>query len=257
MARRRSRRAFVGAAGAEAAQGDAQGRRQPLDLQRIVRAALALLDEAGLDGLNMRALAERLGVKAASLYWYVRNKEELLELLADAISAEVRAPAVDLPWRARVEALLVDNRRVLLAHRDAARILVATPPAGPNRMRLIDLVFDALLAAGFSGVEVIRAGRLLNDYVTSFVLEEANEVGMAAAMGVGEDGAASIEEVEAAGQRSFAALPADTYPAIAAVAAHIADPDLDARFRFGLKVVLDGLERQLAQANCAPEQADR
>lgn len=247
MARRRSRRAYGGVAGADEAQGGARGQRQPLDLERIVRAALALLDEAGLDGLNMRALAERLGVKAASLYWYVRNKEELLELLADAISAEVRAPAADLPWRARVEAPLADYRRVMLAHRDAARILVATPPVGPNRMRLIDLAYDALLAAGFRGVEVTRAARLLNDYVTSFVLEEVNEAEAAAGWMGGAGGAAAIEEVEEATQRSFAALPADTYPAIAAVAGHVADPDLDARFRYGMKVVLDGLERQLAE----------
>jgi TetR/AcrR family tetracycline transcriptional repressor len=245
---------FAWAAGAEKTRRAAAGRRQPLDLERIVRAALVLLDEAGLDGLSMRALAERLGVKAASLYWYVQNKDELLELLADAISAEVRPPEANLPWRGRMEALMAENRRVLLAHRDAARILTVTSPVGPNRLRLIELVFQALLAAGFGGTVVVRAGRLLNDYVTSFVLEEVNEAGMAAkvtkAMGDsadGTDGMATIEEVEETTRRAFAALPKDIYPAIAAVAAYIVDPDLDARFHYGLQVVLDGLEQQLSR----------
>lgn len=244
MARRRSSQALDALAGARDGRTT---RRQPLDLERIVRAALAVLDTEGLDGLSMRRLADALGVKAASLYWYVRDKDELLTLLADAISAEVRAPAPELPWRARLEALLADNRRVLLAHRDAARVMVGTPPVGANRMRLIDDAFAALLAAGLEGADVIRAARLLNDYVTSFVLEEVNEV-LQAANRVGTADLAGIEQVEAATQRSFAALPAESFPAIAAVAAHVADPDLDARFRFGLKVILDGLERHLAHA---------
>jgi AcrR family transcriptional regulator len=240
MVRRRGQR--TGAGGNSA--GDEQAKRQPLDLERVVRAALMLLDEAGLEGLSMRHLAERLGVKAASLYWYVRDKDELLGLLADAISGEVREPAADLPWRERMEAFMLENRRVLLAHRDAARVLMQTPPFGPNRLRLIDLGLQALLAAGFDGAMILRAGRLLNDYVTSSVLEEGAEGDMAA-KGMG-DGDASIEGVEATTQRHFAALPADTYPGLAAVATYAADPDFDARFRFGMQVLFDGLEQQLA-----------
>lgn len=247
MAKRRGRHAVAEDGAANNGANSGLAKRQPLDLERVVREALALLDEAGLDSLSMRNLAERLGIRAASLYWYVRDKDELLGLLADAISGEVLAPAPDLPWRIWLEALLAENRRILLAHRDAARIMVETPPFTPNRLRMIDMTLQALLAAGFTGVEVLRVGRLLNDYVTSFVLEEYNELNMAAGMGV--NGAANIEEAETAAQRQFAALPADTYPAIAAVAAHAADPDLDARFRFGLKVILDGLERQLAAEN--------
>jgi hypothetical protein len=119
-----------------------------------------------------------------------------------------------------------------------------TPPFGPNRLRMIDLGIQALLAAGFDGTMILRAGRLLNDYVTSSVLEEVTEMDMAA-RGIG-DGAASVEEIESATQRTFAALPMDTYPGLAAVAAHAADPDFEARFRFGMQVLFDGLERQLA-----------
>lgn len=223
---------------------DEPTRRPPLDVEQIVRAALELLDEQGLDALSMRHLAERLGVKAASLYWYVRDKSELLALMADAIAGQARAPDAALPWRARVEALLEESRRVLMLHRDGARVMMETPPFGPNRLRLIDMMFQALLAAGLTGVAVPRAGRLLNDYVTSFVLEERVEQQMAT-----PDGAQppAFAEIEASAQRQFAALPPATFPGIAAVAADAADPDLDARFRYGVTILLDGLERQLAE----------
>jgi TetR/AcrR family tetracycline transcriptional repressor len=153
----------------------------PIDRERIVATALTLLDEVGLDGLSMRRLADRLGIAAASLYWYLRDKEELLSLLADAISAEVPLPDAELPWRARLETLLWAYRRILLAHRDAARLLSGTMPAGPHRLRGTDRFLEALCAAGFEDRDAVRAGRLLIDYATAFVLEEATEAALVAA----------------------------------------------------------------------------
>jgi len=243
----RTRRRGVGVAAANADMG--RETPPPLDRGQVVRAALALLDEVGLDGLSMRRLADRLAIKAASLYWYMRDKDELLGLLADAISGEVHAPDTDMPWRARLEALLWEYRRVLRAHRDAARILAGTVPAGPNRLRLVDMALGALRAAGFEGLDAARAGRLVVDYATAFVLEEVNEEALGARMAGHDVGEGEM----AADERSpFAAIPADTYPSIAALAAHLADPDADGRFRFGLAVVLDGLERRLARPRDYP-----
>jgi len=128
-----------------------------IDRAVVVEAALGLLDDVGVEGLSMRRLAERLGVKAASLYWHVKNKEELLGLLADEICAGVREPDPDLPWRERAEALARENRRVLLLHRDAARILAGTVPEGPNRLRLAETMLGTLLEAGFSRRDAVRA----------------------------------------------------------------------------------------------------
>src|SRR5260370_41392751 len=101
-------------------------RQKKLDRAQVVRAALALLDEVGLDDLTMRRLAERLGIKAASLYRHVRDKNELLAMLGDAISAEIPLPSQELPWREALARAARDYRRALLAHRDGARVLVAT-----------------------------------------------------------------------------------------------------------------------------------
>src|SRR5438105_15560030 len=100
--------------------------------EHLVGAALDLLDESGLDGLTMRTLAERMGVRAASLYWHIRDKEQLLGLLAEAIVGEVPEPAADIPWRAQLEAFATDYRRVLQSHRDAARIMILAQPAAPR-----------------------------------------------------------------------------------------------------------------------------
>jgi AcrR family transcriptional regulator len=147
--------------------------RIPLDRQRLVRVALDLLDEVGLDELSMRRLAQRLGVTAASLYWYVRDKHELLGLLADAISAEIPLPDPSQPWRTELEALARGARQVAHAHRDAARILVATLPTGPHRLRAIDAMLGLLIGAGFSPVDAVDAAYVLNVYAVGFMLDEA------------------------------------------------------------------------------------
>jgi AcrR family transcriptional regulator len=149
-----------------------QGSRAPLDRERLVREALALLDEVGLDDLSMRRLADRLGVTAASLYWYVRSKDELLALLADAISGEILLPDSGLPWREALEAGARNLRRVALSHRDAARVLAATMPTGRHRLRVIDALLGLLLQAGFPPADVVDLSYLFNAFVVGFMLDQ-------------------------------------------------------------------------------------
>jgi len=101
-------------------------KRRPLDQEQVVRAALTLLDEVGLDDLTMRRLAERLGVKAAALYRHVRNKDELLSLLGDEISGEIPLPAPTGKWQDRLTEMAWNVRRGLLAHRVAASTRAAS-----------------------------------------------------------------------------------------------------------------------------------
>lgn len=207
-----------------------------LDQGQVVQAALDLLDEVGLDALSMRRLAERLNIKAASLYWHVRDKDHLLALLADAIVAPLQAPDPSLPWRERLEAMAEESRRVMLAHRDAARVLARSgPPTGPHRLRLVDEAFRTLIEAGFSPEETAHAGHLLNDYVTLFVVEEAN---------LAEQG----QELGSADARRWLdTLPPGEYAGLRAVGDHLVSVDGNALFRFGMEVLLDGLELRLAR----------
>jgi len=102
-------------------------RQQGLTRERLVGAALDLIGEEGLEGLSMRALADRLEVKAASLYWHVRDRRELMELLAESILDTVRPARGGSGWRAAVLDAAAALRDRVAAQRDANRILLEVP----------------------------------------------------------------------------------------------------------------------------------
>jgi len=208
-----------------------------LDQKQIIQAALCLLDEVGFDGLTMRNIAKKLGIKAASIYWHVRDKQELLSLLADEICAPMREPDRILPWQDQLEELGHEYRRVLLAHRDAARVLASSGgPTGPNRARLTEIGLRTLLDAGFSHKDAAYAGFLMNDYVIMFVLEET-QYANAEVEGVSED---------SGGQNWIETLPPNDYPSVVALADYLTEADVDERFRFGIEILRNGLESRLA-----------
>ena len=104
-------------------------RQHGLSRERLVEAALGLINEEGLDGLSMRALADRLEVKAASLYWHVRDRSELLELLAESILGTVVRPRPGAGWRQNAMATGSSLQRRISAQKDATRILLEVPDA--------------------------------------------------------------------------------------------------------------------------------
>jgi TetR/AcrR family tetracycline transcriptional repressor len=208
--------------------------RRPLDQAQVVRAALALLDEAGLDELTMRRLAERLGVKAASLYRHVRDKEELLVLLGDEIAGEIPLVRASGGWRKQLTDIAWNVRRGLLAHRDAARLLAITPPVGPRRLRHIEALLRVLRAAGLSRRDAARAAYHCNNFVTEFVADEARFAALAA-------GSTRRKMFDQA-RRHFKAVPRDEYPTVVELADDMTEDDPDALFRFGVDLWVRGLE---------------
>jgi AcrR family transcriptional regulator len=107
--------------------GDDRQRRLTREL--LVEAGLALIDEDGLDGLSMRSLADRLDVKAASLYWHVRDRQELLDLLAEGLLDMVPRPRPGAGWRQSVRSTAAALARTVASRRDAGRLLLAVPGA--------------------------------------------------------------------------------------------------------------------------------
>jgi TetR/AcrR family transcriptional regulator, tetracycline repressor protein len=139
----------------------------------VIDAALALLDERGLDGLTTRRLAERLGVRAGALYWHVRDKRELLTALADRIVTQAQPaqpPAGD--WAA----YLIDGARQLraamLAHPDGARLVAAYAPVSPQMLRAAEAGLQVMCAHGVPLAAAAYAGDAIMSYVTGFVLQE-------------------------------------------------------------------------------------
>lgn len=211
-------------------------KRRPLDRSQLVRAALALLDEVGLDDLTMRRLADRLGVKAASLYRHVRDKNELLALMADEIAARIPYPSGSGSWRDQLTEMAWNVRRGLRAHRDAARVVAATPPAGPRRLQHIEALLKVLRDAGFSRRDAARAAYHCNNFVTEFAADEARFSAFAAGPGSGR------RKLLAQARQHFRSLPRGEYPTIVELADDLTEDNPDGLFQFGIDAWLRGLE---------------
>jgi TetR/AcrR family tetracycline transcriptional repressor len=197
---------------------------------------MTLLDEVGLDELTMRRLAERLGVKAASLYRHVRSKEELLALLGDEITSEIPLPRPTGTWQQRLTEAGVNVRRGLLRHRDAARVLASTPPAGPRRLRHVEAVLRILRDAGLNDHDAARAAYHVNNFVTEFAADEARFASFASQPGM------SRRKVLAEVRRQFKSLPLDEFPTVVALADALTEDAQDALFKFGIDMHLRGIE---------------
>jgi TetR/AcrR family transcriptional regulator, tetracycline repressor protein len=123
-----------------------------LNREAVIQAALGMLDEVGVDGLSMRALADRLGVKAASLYWHLRDKDQLLELVAESVLDRVSVPISPPSWRSQAGAACDELGQLLREHRAAATV-VLTYLTVAQRSRLTRDLARILAAAGLEEPE--------------------------------------------------------------------------------------------------------
>ena len=138
-----------------------------LTRDRLVEAALALINEEGLEGLSMRALADRLDVKAASLYWHVRDRRELLELLAESILDGVNRPRRGAGWRQGVLAMGEALRLRVSAQKDADRILLEVSDALGRSDTFRELA-EELRSAGLQAAEAASvAAMVMTEVITS------------------------------------------------------------------------------------------
>ncbi|MER6668178.1 TetR family transcriptional regulator [Amycolatopsis japonica] len=122
----------------------------------MTEAAVELLDDAGLTELTTRRLAAKLGVSSPTLYWHVKDKAELLDLIAEAICADAFEIDGSLPWRDQLASGLRQFRALLLRER---------PPTGPHRLGHIETTAWILLEAGFSEEDTAGISRLLTAHV--------------------------------------------------------------------------------------------
>lgn len=206
-----------------------------MKLQRdvVIRTALDLLDEVGIDGLSTRRLAEKLGVQSPALYWHFRNKRALLDAMAKAMmeGAGMDHPVdPDADWREWVAEDARRFRRGLLARRDGARLHAGTRPE-PAEFAAVESETALLCAQGLSPADALRAEIAIGRYVVGWVLEEQAD-------------AADAGEREGEGERMSAAELAG-YPRLAEGMAAVRDADPDEAFDFGLGLLLDGIAARM------------
>jgi AcrR family transcriptional regulator len=217
--------------------------RVPLTRDEIVATAIRLIDEGGMEAFSMRRLGHELDAGATSLYWHVRNKDELIDLILDVVIGEVAEDfdahlPPDADWREQLAEIARALRRVLLQHRHIAPLLGERPTLGPNALDAAERVMGILLSAGFDVRATSLASGALINYASGFALFESRSPG---GSGDAPETRELVEQVTA----YFAALPADRYPHMKAVAqVHITETE---QFEYGLQRLLDGLADDLAR----------
>jgi len=198
----------------------------PLSRERIVAAAVELLDAEGVDGLTMRRLADRLGSGVMSLYWHVDNKEDVFELALDSVH-EYRAPPQaggSQSWRGEIVHMLEDWRASMLRHPWSASLL-QRPALGPNVLDRLELLSKTLSRAGVADANLKFAIWSLYNHVMGATIVRAS-------FDLSHDD-------RAAAQQRFGRL-SGRYPTIERIQL-LLDDDWDGAFRKGLAFLLDGL----------------
>jgi AcrR family transcriptional regulator len=221
--------------------------RIPLTRDAIVEAALRVLDREGVDGLSMHKVARELGTGAASLYWHVRNKGELLQLLSERLAAEMELPDPDPSrWQEQLKDVARQQRAAAHRHRDGARITLGRVPSGPTIARINEWLFELLSPAGIPDRVIAYLGDMAALYVGAYAFEES--LGLASP--TGED--LPPEQIVAMFRDYLLSLPADQFPHIHRAIDDIFGGDSDDRFEFGIDVILRGIGT-FAQPSKAPD----
>ena len=210
--------------------------RAPLTRDQVLRAAIGMADESGLESLTMRKLGEAVGVEAMSLYNHVANKDDLIDGMIDVVFGEIDLPSAEAEWSSAMRRRATSVRDVLTRHRWAIGLMESRTNPGPANLRHHDAVLGNLLAAGFSIDQAAHAYSVLDSYVYGFAQTQ---------LSLPFDSAEDIAEM---GEAMLQQFPRDEYPNLAQMIGHAMKPGYDhsGEFDFGLGLVLDGLARALS-----------
>ncbi len=229
------------------------GRGSPgLSRPLVVEAALALIDEEGLQSLSMRAVGHRLGVGAMALYRYVSGREDLLEAVVASLVDRVRSdhdPGLTRSWQGYLQTLAHAVRRVAVEHAAAFPLLATRHPAAPwlrPPLRSPDLVEDLLTTLsghGFADQQVADAYRAFSSFLLGHLLLEAASRG------------ADTAPVEVPLDEGDAQLPGrdgrrdlgSSTPTTNRLRPLLSEDRSGEEFEAGLETLLDRLEMALAQ----------
>ncbi|MCP2163583.1 TetR/AcrR family transcriptional regulator C-terminal domain-containing protein [Goodfellowiella coeruleoviolacea] len=185
----------------------------------IVAAALDLLDEKGVDAVSLRAVADRLGVRLNTVSWHIKTKARLLELMADAVLADLSLAELPEQWQARLRELAHRYRAALLRHRDGARVVAGTFAAEEHTLRVGEAFLACLLDGGLTEREAMWTSWTVIYFVLGLVQEEQGAV-------------------DAVAEVLTAAVSPQAHPALTRARAHLGGGGFDQRFEFGLDLII-------------------
>ncbi|MEJ8654539.1 TetR/AcrR family transcriptional regulator C-terminal domain-containing protein [Streptomyces sp. MS1.AVA.3] len=202
----------------------AGSRKGPIRPDIVVDAALALVNLGGLESLTMRGLSDALGTQPPALYRLFRDKDALVDAMADAVLASALGPLPETSWETRVIVLAGRLRAAMLDQRDGARIVGGAYTTRQPTLTVADSLLAAMGEAGFTGEAAVWAITTVFSYVLGEALEQQGRAEV------------DLEEVQAT-------VSAEDYPHLARSPLP-ALLDFDARFAFGLRMITAGLREE-------------
>jgi AcrR family transcriptional regulator len=202
-----------------------------LDRERIVAAALRIVDAEGVVALSLRRLADELDVTPMSLYWHVADKAELLELVGQAVLDEIVLPDRVGGWKEQLR----DVHRAMLAsflrHRNTTDAVAGRARFGAAGLAAFERIVAILLDAGFTPEAAFDAYQSLYLFTLGFMATSTRSP--------------EFVESQRQGAEYMASLPIERFPSIREVAPVIGRRSLEERFEIGLDVVIDGIDARL------------
>jgi AcrR family transcriptional regulator len=220
---------------------DALERRRPgrparLSRDQVLRAALSLADAEGIGAVTMQRVARALGAEPMSLYRHIRNKDDLLDGLVDLVYAEITLPHPEEPWRSATRRRAISAREALLRHSWAVSLMESRTHPGPANLAHHDATVGNLFAAGFSGPMAVHAYNLVDSFVYGFALQE-HQLPFE-----------STQDLAELAPEMLQAFPEGQYPHLERVATELVGAGFryGDEFEWGLELILDGIERELA-----------
>jgi len=222
------------------------GRRQ-LTPETVVGRALMLAASGGLERVTIRRLAKDLGVTPMALYWHFRNKDELLDAMMGRIFAEVDPPAPgdSVSWVEQFRALMQSLAGALRAHPGVAPLFATRTNSSESSLRFTEVALGVLRRGGFSPAEATQVSRHALSTIVNLIV---GEPGFIAPEGSGE-----LLDARRRARLYLEALPPERYPRLVEAAAPLSAPeDPEAYYKFGLDLLLGGVEEMAARKKRGP-----
>jgi AcrR family transcriptional regulator len=208
-------------------------RRAQLSRQQVIAAAIELADRDGIESISMRRLAQELGVEAMSLYTHVRNKDDLLDGMTDAVISEIPLTAGEAGWKTSLRQVALAARTVMLRHTWAPRTVETRTTPGPAALGYVNAVIGILREGGFTIAQAHHALHILGSRVLGFTQALFDDSG-----DLDPETAAKLQS------QLGATHPYAVEMALAVTHSGALGPcDDDAEFAFALDFILDGLDR--------------
>jgi AcrR family transcriptional regulator len=212
-------------------------RREPLTRERIVRTALRIMDDEGLEALSMRRIGRELGVEAMSLYNHVEDKEDILDSICEVALAEFQVPLAE-DWADGARRAAREYRRLLLAHPTVITLMTERkrPFTNPESLRAYEFALEVFRTAGLSEADAVKAFHVFGGYILGFV---TMELGL---MVGGHEDEAHVK----AHEEMVRMLETADLPRMREAMPHFVDCNLEEQFEFGLDLLIEGIKARIA-----------